>query len=317
MMNFKKVCVILPCFNESLTLPSVIGQIQKISADIEILVVDNSSTDDSFNIASNLGVKVVREIKKGKGFAVKRGFLSLSDNCEIVVIVDGDDTYSLTNLISAINLIKDFNYDMIVGNRINDAHLNENRIKVFRSGHRTGNLIFSKLSQLLHPSGVSDSLSGFRVMSRNFVESFTGGASEFEIETELNAHAAFIKAAVGNINVNYKGRPIGSESKLRTFRDGYKILLINFKIFRTYRPKIAYSLLALFWITLSLSLGYKPITEYFDTGLVPRIPSLVAAVGALVVSIQLWNTGMILERVNLAHVSQVRYHYKIGAKSNN
>jgi glycosyltransferase involved in cell wall biosynthesis len=316
-MNFKKVCVILPCFNESLTLPTVVGQIQKISSDIEILVVDNSSTDDSFDIASKLGVKVVREIKKGKGFAVKRGFLSLSDNCEIVVIVDSDDTYSLANLISAINLVKDYNYDMIVGNRINEADSNENRINVFRRGHRTGNLLFSKLSQLLHPSGVLDSLSGFRVMSRNFVESFTGGASEFEIEAELNAHAAFIKAAVGNIDVNYKGRPIGSESKLRTYRDGYKILLINFKIFRTYRPKIAYSLLALFWITLSLSLGYKPITEYFDTGLVPRIPSLIAAVGALVVSIQLWNTGMILERVNVAHVSQVRHNYKLGYKSKN
>ena len=316
-MNFKKVCVILPCFNESLTLPTVVGQIQKISSDIEILVVDNSSTDDSFNIASKLGVKVVREIKKGKGFAVKRGFLSLSDNCEIVVIVDGDDTYSLANLISAINLVKDYNYDMIVGNRINEADSNENRINVFRRGHRTGNYLFSKLSQLLHPSGVLDSLSGFRVMSRNFVESFTGGASEFEIEAELNAHAAFIKATVGNIDVNYKGRPIGSESKLRTYRDGYKILLINFKIFRTYRPKIAYSLLALFWITLSLSLGYKPITEYFATGLVPRIPSLIAAVGALVVSIQLWNTGMILERVNVAHVSQVRHNYKLGYKSKN
>ena len=316
-MNFKKVCVILPCFNESLTLPTVVGQIQKISSDIEILVVDNSSTDDSFNIASKLGVKVVREIKKGKGFAVKRGFLSLSDNCEIVVIVDGDDTYSLANLISAINLVKDYNYDMIVGNRINEADSNENRINVFRRGHRTGNLLFSKLSQLLHPSGVLDSLSGFRVMSRNFVESFTGGASEFEIEAELNAHAAFIKAAVGNIDVNYKGRPIGSESKLRTYRDGYKILLINFKIFRTYRPKIAYSLLAFFWIILSLSLGYKPITDYFDTGLVPRIPSLIAAVGALVVSIQLWNTGMILERVNVAHISQARHNYKMGYKSKN
>jgi len=316
-MNFKEVCVILPCFNESLTLPTVVGQIQKISSDIEILVVDNSSTDDSFNIASKLGVKVVREIKKGKGFAVKRGFLSLSENCKIVVIVDGDDTYSLANLISAINLVKDYNYDMIVGNRINEADSSENRINVFRRGHRTGNLIFSKLSQLLHPSGVLDSLSGFRVLSRNFVESFTGGASEFEIEAELNAHAAFIKAAVGNIDVNYKGRPIGSESKLRTYRDGYKILLINFKIFRTYRPKIAYSLLAFLWITLSLSLGYKPFTEYFDTGLVPRIPSLIAAVGALVVSIQLWNTGMILERVNVAHVSQVRHNYKLGYKSKN
>jgi glycosyltransferase involved in cell wall biosynthesis len=315
-MNFEKVCVILPCFNESLTLPAMVQQIQNISSEIEILVVDNLSTDDSFKIASSLGVKVIREIKKGKGFAVKRGFLSLGDSLEIVAIVDGDDTYSLSNLVEALNLVKDYNYDMVVGNRINKADSNDNRINVFRRGHRTGNFMFSKLSQLLHPSGVLDSLSGFRVMSRNFVESFSGGASEFEIEAELNAHAAFIKAAVGNIDVDYKGRPIGSESKLRTFRDGYKILLINFKIFRTYRPKIAYSLLALFWLILTVVLGYKPITEYFDTGLVPRIPSLIAAVGALVVSVQLWNTGMILERVNVAHLSQVRHNYKMGNKRN-
>jgi len=315
-MNFEKVCVILPCFNESLTLPSMVQQIQNISSEIEILVVDNLSTDDSFKIASSLGVKVVRETKKGKGFAVKRGFLSLGDSCEVVAIVDGDDTYSLSNLVEAINLVKDYNYDMVVGSRINKVDSNDSRIKAFRSGHRTGNFMFSKLSQLLHPSGVLDSLSGFRVMSRNFVESFTGGASEFEIEAELNAHAAFIKAAVGNIDVDYKGRPIGSESKLRTFRDGYKILLINFKIFRTYRPKIAYSLLALFWLILSVVLGYKPITEYFDTGLVPRIPSLIAAVGALVLSVQLWNTGMILERVNVAHLSQVQHNYKMGNKKN-
>jgi len=315
-MNFEKVCVILPCFNESLTLPSMVQQIQNISSEIEILVVDNLSTDDSFKIASSLGVKVVRETKKGKGFAVKRGFLSLGDSCEVVAIVDGDDTYSLSNLVEAINLVKDYNYDMVVGSRINKVDSNDSRIKAFRSGHRTGNFMFSKLSQLLHPSGVLDSLSGFRVMSRNFVESFTGGASEFEIEAELNAHAAFIKAAVGNIDVDYKGRPIGSESKLRTFRDGYKILLINFKIFRTYRPKIAYSLLALVWLILSVVLGYKPITEYFNTGLVPRIPSLIAAVGALVLSVQLWNTGMILERVNVAHLSQVQHNYKMGNKKN-
>lgn len=315
-MNFKKVSVILPCFNESLTLRTMVQQIHNISSDIEIIVVDNSSTDDSFNIASNLGVRVVREIKKGKGFAVKRGFISINNSCEIVVIVDSDDTYSLTNLIGAINLIKDYNYDMVVGNRVNNTDASCNRTNVFRRGHRTGNFIFSKLSQLLHPSGVLDSLSGFRVMSRNFVESFTGGASEFEIEAELNAHAAFIKASVGNIDVDYKGRPIGSESKLRTYRDGYKILSINFNIFRTYRPKIAYSLLAFFWLALSLILGYKPITEYFNTGLVPRIPSLIAAVGALVVSIQLWNTGVILERVNVAHVSQARHNYKMGNRRN-
>jgi glycosyltransferase involved in cell wall biosynthesis len=316
-MNFKKVCVILPCLNESLTLPTMIQQIRSVSPSIEILVVDNLSTDDSFNVALNQGVRVIRETKKGKGFAVKRGFLALNKDCEVVIIVDSDDTYSLDNLWSAINLVKEYNYDMIVGNRIKNVDKEESRIKVFRRGHGAGNMLFSKLSQLLHPSGVIDSLSGFRVMSRNFVESFTGGASEFEIEAELNAHAAFIKAAVGNIDVEYKGRPVGSVSKLRTYRDGYKILLINFKIFRTYRPKTAYSVLAIFWITVSFGLGYKPITDFFETGIVPRFPSFIGAVGALVISVQLWNTGVILERVNVAHLNQVRSNYKLESERSN
>ena len=104
-MDSKKVCVILPCFNESLTLPSMVQRIQNISSEIEILIVDNLSTDDSFKIASNLGVKVVREIRRGKGFAVKRGFLSLGDSCEVVAIVDGGDTYSLSNLVEAIKIV--------------------------------------------------------------------------------------------------------------------------------------------------------------------------------------------------------------------
>ena len=316
-MDLRIVTVILPCLNEGATLRSMVGQIRSISEQLKIIVVDNGSTDDTYAIAKSLGVYVVREVKRGKGFAVKRGFLSLNSDCEIVFLVDADDTYSLENLTEALELVHSRNIDMLVGTRVKEMQNTENRIKVFRPGHKIGNSVFSKVSQWLHPAGVEDSLSGFRIVSRNFVESFTGGASEFEIEAELNAHAAFLKASVKNIEVKYKGRPVGSESKLRTYRDGYKILKANFKIFRTYRPKIAYSLLAVFWLMLSLILGYKPIFEYFDTGLVPRFPSLIAAVGALIASIQLWNTGVILERINVAHLSQARDMYKTGGRKIN
>jgi glycosyltransferase involved in cell wall biosynthesis len=309
-MIFKKVCVVLPCFNEDLTLPAMIEQIRRISPDIEILVVDNSSTDNTFSIALKLGVTVVRENTKGKGYAVKKGFLSLSSYCQIVVLVDSDDTYDISNLSDAIKLVNDYGYDMVVGTRVRRGYSENQRSSVFRTGHKIGNLMISKLSQILHPSGVIDSLSGFRVLSRNFVESFSGGSSEFEIEAELNAHASFMKASVQNIDIGYQGRPIGSVSKLRTYRDGYKILKINLKIFRTYRPKLAYSLLALFWLFVSLSLGIEPVKIYFETGFVPKFPSLITSVGAFIVSIQLWNTGMVLERINVAHLSQSRNAYK-------
>jgi glycosyltransferase involved in cell wall biosynthesis len=309
-MNFKNVCVILPCFNEDLTLPSMVKQIKRISPKIEILVVDNSSTDDTFSIALKLGVNVVRENTKGKGYAVKKGFSSLSSYCQVVVLVDSDDTYDISNLSDAIKLVNDYGYDMVVGTRVSKGYSENQRSSVFRAGHKIGNLMFSKLSQILHPSGVIDSLSGFRVLSRNFVESFSGGASEFEIEAELNAHASFMKASVQNIEIGYQGRVIGSVSKLRTYRDGYKIFKMNFKIFRTYRPKLAYSLLALFWLFVSLSLGIEPVKIYFETGFVPKFPSLITSVGAFIVSIQLWNTGMVLERINVAHLSQSRNAYK-------
>jgi glycosyltransferase involved in cell wall biosynthesis len=275
---------------------------------LKIIVVDNGSTDDTYTIAKSLGVNVVREVKRGKGFAVKRGFLSLNSDCEIVFLVDADDTYSLENLTQKFELVHARNIDMLVGTRVKETQNTENRIRVFRPGHKIGNSIFSKVSQWLHPAGVEDSLSGFRILSRNFVESFKGGAAEFVIVAELNAH--FMKASVENIEVEYKGRPVGSESKLRTYRDGYKILKVNFKIFRTYRPKVAYSLLAFFWILMSFSLGFEPVKVYFETGLVPRFPSLIASVGALIVSVQLWNTGMILERVNVAHLNQARIAYR-------
>jgi glycosyltransferase involved in cell wall biosynthesis len=288
----------------------MVKQIRDISIDIEILVVDNASTDNTFYIASESDVKVVRENIKGKGYAVKKGFSALSSDCRVVALVDGDDTYDLSNLKEAIKLVDEYGYDMVVGTRIKKDNSAHQRSNVFRAGHKTGNLIISKLSQVLHPSGVIDSLSGFRVLSRNFVESFAGGASEFEIESELNAHAAFMKASVENIEIAYRGRPIGSISKLRTYRDGYKILKMNFKIFRTYRPKLAYSLLALIWFFTSLYLGIEPIKVYFETGLVPKFPSLIASVGAFIVSIQLWDTGMVLERINVAHLSQARNAYK-------
>ena len=309
-MDLREVCIILPCFNESLSLPAMIGQIRDISNDINILVVDNSSTDNSYSVASNLGVNIVRESKIGKGYAVRRGFLSLDANCKIVVVVDGDDTYSLARLMQAVELVNDYKYDMVVGRRIMlNPHIS-GRGDPFRFGHGFGNLLLSKVSHLLYSSEVLDSLSGFRVMSRNFVESFSDGASGFELETELNAHAFFIKAAVSNIDVEYKGRLAGTTSKLKTYRDGFKILRANLRSFWTYRPRVACSIAALFWLLIALFLGYPIVTDYFETGLVPKFPRLIVSTGALVISIQLWVVGTILERINITHLNQTRKTYQ-------
>ena len=181
-MDFRKVCVILPCYNEEVSLKYTVSQIWSVSKKIEILVVDNASTDKTSEVAINLGLKVVKENKKGKGFAVRKGFSTLDKTVEIIVLVDADDTYDLSNLESAILLVSEKGYDMAVGTRVQKDIGTQRRSKAFRQGHKVGNYLLSKLSKILHPSGIKDSLSGYRIFSRNFIESFTGNASGFEIE---------------------------------------------------------------------------------------------------------------------------------------
>lgn len=309
-MDLKSVCVILPCFNEEASLEKTVDKIRTISNDIEILVINNASTDNTKNIAKSLGAKTINENKKGKGFAVRKGFSSLDRDFKVIILVDADDTYDLSNMQHAINLVSEQGYDMAVGNRIQIDKDLSNRASAFRTGHVLGNFILSKLNKLLHPTGINDSLSGYRVFSRGFVNSFTGGASGFEIEAETNAHAYFIKAAVTNFDVEYYGRHIGSVSKLNTYKDGFKILFMNLKIFRTYRPKFAFSMIAVFWLAMSLFLLYRPIESYLETGLVPQFPSLIAGVGTFIISVQLWITGITLDRINILHLNNCRLAYK-------
>jgi glycosyltransferase involved in cell wall biosynthesis len=308
-MDLKKVCVILPCHNEEVSLKHTVSQIWNVSKEIEILVVDNASTDKTSEVALNLGLKVVSENKKGKGFAVRKGFSNLDKTVEIIVLVDADDTYDLSNLKSALSLVSEKGYDMAVGTRVQKDIDFQIRSKAFRQGHKVGNYLLSKLSEILHPSGIKDSLSGYRIFSRNFIDSFTGNASGFEIEAEINAHTSFMNLTVANFDVAYRGRREGSISKLNTYKDGFKILIMNFKIFRTYRPKLSFSILSLAWLGISLCLMTNPITTYFETGLVPRFPSLIAGIGAFIIAVQLWNTGMILDRIKITHLSQCRVAY--------
>jgi glycosyltransferase involved in cell wall biosynthesis len=308
-MDLSRVCVILPCYNEAISLEHTVNQIRKISTEIKVLVVNNMSTDETVEVAIKLGLRVVNENIRGKGYAVRKGFTSLEAKTEIIVLVDADDTYDLSKMYEAILLVSESGFDMAVASRMNSKNYLEGRGDVFRVGHKIGNNLFSRLNNILHPAGIIDSLSGFRVFSRNFVNSFSGGASGFEIEAELNAHASIMKMSVANFDVQYVGRRQGSVSKLNTYKDGFRILRMNFKIFRTFRPKLAYTILASFWMLISLSLSASPIKTFFEIGTVPRFPSLIAGVGAFIIAIQLWNTGIILDRIKIVHLSQSRIAY--------
>lgn len=304
-----KVVAIIPCFNEELSIANTIRSIRSTKNKLEIIVVDNGSTDNTVLIAKKSGARVLREPKKGKGFAVRRAFANLPKETEIVFIVDGDDTYGIENLGKAIKLVLVDGYDMVVGVRKTLNSNDSTRKAEFRIGHSFGNLILSYVFRKLFKIDITDTLSGWRVLSRSFVDSFPGGDSAFEIEAELNAHAFTLSAAVCEVPVDYVGRLDGSNSKLRTYRDGWLILRRNFRLYKSERPMLAYSLLSTPWILISAILLIRVLNTYFETGLVPQFPSLIAAVGGFIVSCNLWVTGMILERVRLQRVALARFAY--------
>jgi glycosyltransferase involved in cell wall biosynthesis len=277
--------------------------------EIEIWVVDNKSTDKTAELAESAGAKVINCEQSGKGFAVRKAFSLINTNYQAIFMVDGDSTYSNENLPKAINLVSSGGYDMVIGKRI-DANENEaGRLARYRIGHKLGNKVLSFMFRFLFDIKITDIFSGWRVFSPGFAKSFMGGNTSFEIEAELNTHAFVLSAAVTEIPVQYRGRKIGSKSKLKTYSDGSKIIRKQLKLFRNEKPLLAFTLLATPWLFASAWLFNSVLTEFLETGLVPRFPSLIAATGMFILSGLLWIAGVILERVRLLRVNQARTLY--------
>lgn len=312
-MNLKNekisVFVILPALNEEASILETIDQVQKVISNAKILVVDNGSTDRTFEIVKSKGIDICREPKLGKGFAVRRAFSMMpADSC-CVFMLDADSTYSVEEFGYARDLVSNWGYDMVVGNRRVIRSEDQPRKIEYRRGHVIGNWAITKLSSMLHPVGILDSLSGWRVMSPRFVRSFTGGASGFEIEAELNAHAYLLKCGVTNIDVKYRGRKSDSHSKLKTYRDGVKIVRMNLKIFRSNRPLLAFSLISTPWLGFSFFSIGRAIEGYVRTGLVLQFPSLIAGVGTFLVGVLLVISGIVLERLKEIRTAISRHAY--------
>lgn len=300
------ISVIIPCFNEEKTIDAVLSELFEVIGNKEqIIVVDNGSTDSTFQRASLRGVEVYKEPNRGKGFAFRKGLTYIEKKSKIIVLIDGDATYSLSNLKRDIDFVLRDGYDMIVGNRI----VENPQDMPYREGHRFGNRLFSILFRKMFSTDIIDVLSGYRILSRGFALSFMEGASKFELETELNAHAFHLNTVVKNSEVTYRARPTGSHSKLRTYYDGFKILGRNLSLWFTERPLRAFLSLALPLYFLSIIFFVRAALPFIETGLVPNLPSLVASFGVLLLAAVLSIAGIVLDRTNVLRRALSRYIY--------
>lgn len=305
----RRLLVIVPCHNEAISITATIDSIKRVVPDATIWVIDNLSTDDTSEFARKAGAIVYKEPQIGKGFAVRNAFAKVDEKFDAIFMVDGDDTYGMENLISAIELIVNQGFDLIVGTRLDSQAENQKQGNAYRAGHKVGNFFISSLFRVLFKVPIRDSLSGWRVMSPGFVKSFLGGASGFEIETELNVHAYAIRASVSSVSVTYKGRKEGSHSKLKTYNDGIKILSRQVSLLRIERPSLFFTTVSLPWFVASLILIANVLQNYFSIRAIPNFPSLIAGVGCFILGTLLVIAGLILDNVKQSKVVLARFAY--------
>jgi glycosyltransferase involved in cell wall biosynthesis len=286
------VAVLVPCFNEAAAIAKVVADFRAALPAATIYVYDNNSTDDTSAIAAAAGAEVRRESRRGKGNVVCRMFQDVE--ADIYVMVDGDDTYDASAAPALVARLYDDNLDMVVGKRI------ETHQAAYRAGHRLGNRVLTGLVRRLFRAQIDDMLSGYRVFSRRFVKSFPSFAREFEIETELTVHAMQMRMPIAEVDTRYKERPPGSTSKLRTFRDGWRILLAITNLMRNERPMLFFWLVGLVVAALAIALAVPVVLGFLETGEVRKFPTAILCTGLGVIAVVCAATGLILDLV--AHV---------------
>lgn len=291
----KKIVVLIPCYNESKTIEKVIKDYKKVLPEADIYVYDNNSLDGTDLIAKKAGAIVRYEYKQGKGNVIRSMFKDIDADCYLMI--DGDDTYPAENAREMCELILDKKADMVIGDRLSSTYFNENK----RPFHNFGNVLVRWLINTLFKSNVRDIMTGYRAFSYEFVKTFPVLSKGFEIETEMTIHSLDKNFLLKEIPVEYRDRPAGSESKLNTFRDGFRVLKTIGRLFKEYKPTIFFGLISLLFFVISLIFGIPVFVEYFQTGLVPRFPTLIFSGFMLIVSVLMIICGVILEVVVKKH----------------
>ena len=288
-----KVAVLIPCYNEAKTIRKVVEDFKAVLPEGGVVYVyDNNSTDGTAAIAAEAGAVVRHEYQQGKGNVIRRMFREIDAECYIMA--DGDDTYPAEYAPAMIEKVLDYQADMVVGDRLSSTYFTENK----RPFHNFGNELVRKSINFLFKSRIMDIMTGYRAFSYQFVKSFPVLSHGFEIETEMSIHAIDKNMRVENVIIDYRDRPAGSESKLNTYSDGFKVLRTILRLYRNYKPMAFFGLLALVLAALSVGFFLPVLLEYFRTGLVPNFPTLIVCGFVMIAAIQAFFSGMILETIN-------------------
>jgi len=290
--NKEKVAVLIPCFNEELTIGKVIKDFKSILKDAEIYVFDNNSTDKSKHIAKKSGAIIFDEFSQGKGNVIRSMFRLIE--ADIFIMIDADNTYPADQVKSLMQPIIDKKADMVVGDRLSSGKYASENTRLF---HNFGNNLVRLLINTLFKSSLKDIMSGYRVFSRNFVKNIPISSQGFEVETEMTLHALDKKFRITEIPINYRDRPLGSYSKLNTVSDGLKVLKTIFVVFKDFRPLLFFSIISLIFFFSSFFIGLPVINEFIETGLILKIPSAILATGLMLVSVFSLFSGFILDSI--------------------
>ena len=304
-----KIAVLIPCYNEAQTIAKVVQDFKTVLPEATIYVYDNNSTDNSYEIAKDTGAIVKREYRQGKGNVVRSMFRDIDADCYI--LVDGDDTYPAEASKEIEELILSKKADMVIGDRLSSTYFEENK----RRFHNSGNKLVRKLINTIFNSDISDIMTGMRGFSYEFVKSFPISSKEFEIETEMTIFALNHNFLIKELPIEYRDRMDGSESKLNTFSDGYKVISLLFGLFRDIRPLFFFSLVTLVLLIIAGLYFFPILIDFYRTGFVEKVPTLITVGVVAIVAVIIFFTGVVLHVIRKQHDENFEHHLNLIAQN--
>jgi glycosyltransferase involved in cell wall biosynthesis len=297
----RRVAVLIPCYNEELTIAKVVSDFRCALPEAVVCVYDNNSHDRTLDAARAAGAVIGTETMQGKGNVIRRMFADIE--ADVYIMVDGDDTYDADAAPELVSTLLEQRLDMVSARRVGEAE------DAYRAGHRFGNKLLSGMIRVIFGDRCRDVLSGYRVMSRRFVKSFPALAKGFDIEAELTIHALELRVPTMDVDTAYRARPEGSVSKLRTYHDGARICLTILHLLKEERPFLFFGSIFAALALASIAISLPVFVTYFQTGTVPRLPTAVLATGTMLLSFLSLVCGLVLETVTLGRREAKRMRY--------